>query len=252
MSETAKYRYKMTIEYNGAGYGGWQRQAHCMTIQQVIEDALEDFLRYKVDIFAAGRTDAGVNAYGQVAHFDLSDDLDPYKLTGSLNHFIRKKGHKVGILLIDRVSKEFHARFSATQRHYLYKILNRRSVSIIDSGYKTHIREDLDHNKMQKAANYLLGKHDFSSFRSSICQANSPIKTMDRIEIIRRGEDIEIYFSALSYMHHMVRNIMGSLINIGNGFWEPEKMQNILEAKDRRACGPTAPAEGLYFFKVDY
>ena len=115
-----------------------------------------------------------------------------------------------------------------------------------------HIREDLDCNKMQQAANHLIGNHDFSSFRSSICQANNPIKTMDKIEIIQKGEDIEVYFSALSYMHHMVRNIMGSLINVGNGFWPPEKMQEILVAKDRRACGPTAPAQGLYFLRVDY
>lgn len=252
MSDATKYRYKMVIEYVGAGYGGWQKQNHCMTIQQVIEDAFEEFLKEKIDISAAGRTDAGVNAYGQVAHFDLPVELDAYKLTGSLNHFIRKKNHKVGILGIDRVESDFHARFSATKRHYVYKILNRRSVSVIDAELKTHIRENLDHDKMQQAADYLIGTHNFNSFRSSICQANNPVKTMDKIEVIRRGEDIEVYFSALSYMHNMVRNIMGSLINVGNGLWPPEKMQEILAAKDRKACGPTAKAHGLYFLKVDY
>lgn len=253
MPDISKYRYKMIIEYNGADYCGWQRQAHCLTVQQVIEDALADFVKEKVDILAAGRTDTGVNAYGQVAHFDLPRELDPYKLTGSLNHFIHKKqGHKIGILDIERVSDDFHARFSATQRHYVYKILNRRSISVIDAEFKTHIREELDCHKMQQASNYLLGTHNFSSFRSSVCQSRNPVKTMNKIEVIRRGDDIEVYFSALSYMHHMVRNIMGTLINIGNGLWVPEKMQEVLEARDRRACGPTAPAKGLYFLRVDY
>lgn len=249
-NDTKKFRYKMVIEYAGAGYSGWQRQGHCLTIQQVLEDALLEFTKEDVEIFAAGRTDAGVNALGQVAHFDLPFELDPYRLTGSLNYFMR--GQRIGILSIERVSNDFHARFSAKQRHYVYKILNRRAICIIDSAHKTHIREELDTDKMQEGANHLLGLHDFSSFRSSVCQASTPIKTMNKIKVERCGEDIEVHFSALSFMHHMVRNIMGSLIYVGNGKWQHEHIKKVLEARDRRVCGPTAPPTGLYFAHIDY
>ncbi len=244
------YRYKITLEYLGAGYCGWQRQKEFLSIQQVIEEAIAKFSKEIVSITVAGRTDAGVNAYGQVAHFDLEKYYEPKRVTGSINHFMRP--HTIGVIDTQMVDQDFHARFSAKSRHYVYKILNRKAVNIIENGLQTHIRYKLDIEAMQLAANYLLGHHDFSSFRASECQSNSPMKTLDRLEIMKDGDNIEIHVSALSFLHHMVRNIVGSLIIIGNGTWLPEKMQEILDAKDRKAAGPTAPSTGLYLLRVDY
>ena len=244
------YRYKIILEYLGAGYCGWQRQKETLSLQQIIEAAIFSFSKEQVTLIVAGRTDAGVNAYAQVAHFDLEKQYNPKNLMHSINHFSRP--HTIGVVAAEVVGEEFHARFSAKARHYVYKILNRHSVNIINRGLQNHVRHDLDIEKMQKAANYLLGHHDFSSFRASECQSNSPIRTLNKIEIVKHGENIEIYFSALSFLHHMVRNIVGSLLMVGNGTWEVEKIKKILEAKDRKVAGPTAPAEGLYFLKVDY
>jgi tRNA pseudouridine38-40 synthase len=244
------YRYKIILEYIGLGYCGWQRQKDLLSFQQIIEDAIFSFSKEKVGLSVAGRTDAGVNAYGQVAHFDLQKHYDPKKLIRSINHFSRP--HTIGVIQAEEVSDIFHARFSAKSRHYVYKILNRPYISIIEKDLKLWVRHDLDIEKMQEAANFLLGKHDFSSFRASECQANSPIRTLDRLKIIRNGHDIEIQVSALSFLHHMVRNIVGSLIMVGSGKWQPIKIKHILESKDRRFAGTTAPAHGLYFLKVEY
>ncbi len=244
------HRYKITIEYLGDSYCGWQRQSECISVQEVIENAIELLTKQEVSVMAAGRTDRGVHATGQVAHFDLRKFYDPYKLTASLNFFLR--GETVGIVKTELVDQDFHARFSAKKRHYVYKILNRRSINIIDAQHKTWVKQELDIKRMQKAASYLLGTHDFTSFRASLCQSKNPVKTMDRIEIRKHGDDIEIYFSSLSFLHHMVRNIVGTLINIGNGKWKPEQVLEILQKKERSACGPTAPATGLYFIGADY
>ncbi|PCJ27329.1 MAG: tRNA pseudouridine(38-40) synthase TruA [Rickettsiales bacterium] len=243
-------RYKITLEYLGANYCGWQRQKESLSLQQVVEDAIFAFSKEHVTLHVSGRTDAGVNAYGQVAHFDLEKSHDLARLMHSINHFCRP--HTIAIVDIELVDSEFHARFSAKTRHYVYKILNRNAVNVIDSGKKCWIRHDLDVEEMQKAAKYLLGHHDFSSFRASACQSKSPFKTLDKIQIIKNGDDIEIYFSALSFLHHMVRNIVGSLLMVGKGHWRAEKIKDVLEAKDRKAAGFTAPSEGLYFLKVDY
>ena len=248
--EKNTYRYKITIEYLGRKYAGWQRQGHAMSIQQVIEEAIEKFTKEKVIIFGSGRTDSGVNAIEQVAHFDLSKKYDAYKFTGSINFFL--KNSEIGILSTKLVNKDFHARCSAKMRHYMYKIVNRREICIIDAEYKTWIKEKLDVEKMQLGSNYLLGKHDFSSFRSSICQAQSPVKTIEQIKIKKIGNNIEISISAISFLHHMVRNIVGTLILVGIGKLEPQKIKEILIAKDRSSAGPTAPSHGLYFMKVDY
>lgn len=244
------HRYKVILEYIGAGYCGWQKQKESLSLQRVIEDAIFSFSKEKVVVTVAGRTDAGVNAYGQVAHFDLNKYYDPRRLMQSINHFSRP--HTIGVVSAEEVNLEFHARFSAKSRHYVYKILNRPSINIINNGFMHWVRYDLDTEKMQEAANFLLGKHDFSSFRASECQSNSPIRTLDKINIIRQGDIIEIHVSALSFLHHMVRNIVGSLILVGSGKWNPTKIKEVLEAKDRKAAGPTAPACGLYFLKVDY
>ena len=244
------HRYKITLEYIGAGYCGWQKQKEALSLQKVIEDAIFAFSKEKVDVIIAGRTDSGVHAYGQVAHFDLNKYYTSVRLMQSINHFCYQ--HTIGVVKVEEVDEDFHARFSAKSRHYIYKILNKSSVNIIEKGFKTWVRQELNIENMQIAANYLLGNHDFSSFRASACQSNSPIRTLDKINIIKYNDDIEIRVSALSFLHHMVRNIVGSLIMVGIGKWPPEKIKEILQAKDRRSAGPTAPAEGLYFLRVDY
>ena len=244
------YRYKVTLEYLGTAYCGWQRQKESLSLQQVIEEAIFNFSKEPVTLVIAGRTDAGVHAYGQVAHFNLKEYYDPRRLMHSINHFARP--HTIGVIAAEIVDDKFHARFSAKSRHYVYKILNRKAINIIDKGLQTAIRHELDINAMQKAANYLLGYHDFTSFRARECQSKSPMRTIDKLEIIKHGDTIEVHVSALSFLHHMVRNIVGSLLLVGNGTWPPKKMQEALESKDRKAAGPTAPAEGLYLLKVDY
>ncbi len=243
-------RYKITLEYLGAGYCGWQRQKESLSLQQVVEEAIFAFSRERVNITVAGRTDSGVNAYGQVAHFDLEKYYDPARLSQSINHFVRP--HTIGVVDSEIVDEDFNARFSAKSRSYIYKILNRTSVNVVNRGLQHWVRHDLDIKQMQIAANYLLGKHDFSSFRSSDCQSNSPVRTLDEIKITKIGENIEIYVSARSFLHHMIRNIAGSLIVVGTGKWKPEKIKEVLEFKDRRRAGPMAPADGLYFLKVEY
>ena len=236
-----KFRYKITLEYVGAGFCGWQRQAEALSLQQLIEEAIFKFSKESVLVTAAGRTDAGVNAYGQVASFDLATFYEPRRVMHSINHFCRP--HKVGVIDCRLVDQGFNARFSAKQRYYVYKIINRQSINIINAGLQYWVREPLDVELMRKAASYLIGKHDFSSFRAAQCQSSSPIKTIS---------NIEIYVSAISFLHHMVRNIVGNLLQVGKGIWPPEKMKEILEQRNRSKGAPTAPAEGLYFLKVDY
>jgi tRNA pseudouridine38-40 synthase len=245
-----KFRYKITLEYVGAGFCGWQRQAEALSLQQLIEEAIFKFSKESVLVTAAGRTDAGVNAYGQVASFDLATFYEPRRVMHSINHFCRP--HKVGVTDCRLVDQDFNARFSAKQRYYVYKIINRQSINIINAGLQYWVREPLDVELMRKAASYLIGKHDFSSFRAAQCQSSSPVKTISNIEITREGENIEIYVSAISFLHHMVRNIVGNLLQVGKGIWPPEKMKEILEQRNRSRGAPTAPAEGLYFLKVDY
>ncbi|NRB11406.1 MAG: tRNA pseudouridine(38-40) synthase TruA [Rickettsiaceae bacterium] len=245
-----KFRYKIIIEYIGKGFYGWQIQENLPTIQGVIEQAILEFTKEKVAVIASGRTDTGVNAYAQVAHFDLSKEYVPYQVTSSLNHFIRP--HKIGIIDCEIVSNEFHARFSAKARHYVYKILNRNGINIIDKDLKLWVKDKLDITVMRQASKYLIGKHDFSSFRAKECQAKSAIKTLSEIRVEEEGDNIDIYFSAPSFLHHMVRNIVGSLLLVGRGKWSPEKIKQVLEAKDRKLAGPTAPAYPLYFIGTDY
>lgn len=244
------HRYKITLEYIGRGYCGWQRQKESLSLQQLVEEAIFAFSKQKTDVIVAGRTDAGVNAYGQVAHFDLEKYYEPRRLMLSINHFLRP--HTIGVVAAESAESDFHARFSAKSRHYVYKILNRPAINIVEQGLKYWIRQPLNIDKMQEGADFLLGQHDFSSFRASECQSNSPIRTLDEIKIIRNGDDVEIHVSALSFLHHMVRNIVGSLVIVGKGKWPPEKMREILNAKNRCAAGPTAPAHGLYFLRVEY
>lgn len=244
------YRYKITLEYLGTDYCGWQRQKSHLSIQQVVEEAITAFSGEKCEVMASGRTDAGVHATGQVAHFDISTPYEPRRLMHSINHFCRP--HTIAVVDCELVDENFHARFSSKKRYYTYRILNRPSVNIIERGLVSWIKYKLDVEAMKEGALYLLGNHDFSSFRARECQAQSPIKTLDQIDIVQNGDHIELHFEAISFLHHMVRNIVGSLIMVGRGAWKPEKIKQILEAKDRQQAGPTAEPCGLYFTRVDY
>jgi tRNA pseudouridine38-40 synthase len=243
-------RYKCTVEYDGTDFAGWQRQAHDMSVQQALEEAIFKFSGEDVRIHTAGRTDAGVHAFALAIHFDLVKDWDAEKVMGAINFHVRP--HKVAILTCEVVSDEFHARFSAKKRYYVYRIINRRPPLVLDEGRAWFVPVALDVEKMRAGAAYMLGKHDFTSFRDSECQGKTPIKTLDEIRIVQTGELIEVYVSAKSFLHHMVRNIVGTLKFVGDGRWQPEYVKEILEACDRTKAGPTAPAYGLYFIKVDY
>ncbi|MCC8377547.1 MAG: tRNA pseudouridine(38-40) synthase TruA [Rickettsia endosymbiont of Graphium doson] len=244
------YRYKISVEYLGTNLAGWQRQSGVMSVQQILEEAIYKFSGEQVTLFGSGRTDAGVHAIGQIAHFDLSKYFEPYKIIRAINYFTRP--YIVGVCNCELVDNNFHARFSAIARHYVYRILNRPYPSVIDFDRVWWISVPLDVSAMQKSGNYLLGKHNFTSFRASSCQSKSPIKTLTKLNIIKENEEIKLYFSAPSFLHHMVRNIVGSLVLVGKNIWQAEQMQQALEAADRKAAGPTAPACGLYFIKADY
>jgi len=243
-------RYKCTVEYDGTGFHGWQRQDEVCSVQTAIEVAIESFCGQSAEIFTAGRTDAGVHAKGQVFHFDLQAAHEPFKIISAVNHHL--KPSPIALLQVEEVDGEFHARFSAIKRHYVYRIINRRAPLALEANRAWQVPVDLDEKLMQEAANFLLGTHDFTSFRDSECQSKSPVKTMDEIRIQRTGDEIRIYISAKSFLHHMVRNITGTLKMVGIKKWSPEYMCNILAAKNRSAAGPTAPACGLYLTKIDY
>lgn len=244
------YRYKITVEYLGTGFAGWQRQANVMSIQQILEDGVYQFTGEKILIHAAGRTDAGVHAIGQVAHFDLSKLMPTYKVVQAINHFVRV--YNVGVTSCELVNEDFHARFSALKRHYVYRIINRSGPLIIDQNRAWWIKQPLDISSMQKGAAYLIGHHDFSTFRSKDCQATSPIKTLSQLIITQENQEIRLYFSAPSFLHNMVRNIVGSLVLVGRNIWNDTNIQKALEAKRREEAGVKAPPSGLYFLKVDY
>ena len=245
-----QYRYKIIIEYIGTGIKGWQRQNGSVSVQQILEEAIYCLSKTYVTVHAAGRTDSGVHALGQVAHFDLPNYYDPYRLMQSINHFVRP--YLVGVIDCIIVSDDFHARFAAIARHYVYRIINRKSPSIIDADRTWWVKAELDVEAMKKGAAYLIGKHDFTSYRAKSCQAKSPIRTLSKLDIIKDGNEINFYLSAPSFLHHMVRNIVGSLVLVGLHKWQPENIKIALEAKKREAAGVKAPANGLYFVKVDY
>ncbi len=243
-------RYKLTIEYDGTPFVGWQRQGTGVSVQQVIEEALYRFSQETVTLFGSGRTDAGVHALGQVAHVDLQKETTAYQVMRALNFYL--KDLPVSILGCERVSENFHARFSATMRTYVYKILNRPSKPALERDRVWWVPQALDGEAMQEGARYLVGHHDFSTFRASECQALSPLKTVARVDVIKVGEMIEVWVEAKSFLHHQVRNMVGTLKWVGEGKWTPDRVQAVLHAKDRAQGGPTAPASGLYFVSVLY
>lgn len=243
-------RYKFTIEYDGSAYHGWQYQNGLPTIQGQIEAAIFEITNETVRLQVSGRTDAGVHALGQVAHGDIVKILDPFRFIYGLNHFLRDKG--ISILNIEIVDNTFHARFSTKAREYVYKMINRRSPLTIDSKYAYHIPLPLNIEAMNEGAKFLLGQHDFTTFRATECQALSPIKTLDVAEFIQIGDIIEFHTRSKSFLHHQVRNMVGALCLVGLGKWTPKDIKIALSARDRKAGGPTAPPDGLYLRKIIY
>lgn len=246
-------RWKLTIEYDGRPFAGWQYQENILSVQEVIETALFKFCQQKIRIHVAGRTDAGVHARGQVAHFDL--EYGDRVLTGdvlvkALNAHLRP--HPVSILNAQKVPDDFHARFSAVNKYYLYRILTRPAPPTMEYGFVWHIRWPLDLTAMQEGANHLIGQHDFSSFRDSECQAKTPIRTLDRFTITAQGDMVECHLEARSFLHHQVRNMVGTLVKVGSGRMDPSTIKTILEAKDRTRAGMTAPSDGLFLMRIDY
>lgn len=243
-------RYALDIEYDGTPFCGWQRQSGVLSVQEVLESALKTALRHEVVLFGSGRTDTGVHALGQVAHFDTLNTIDVFKLRDSLNALVRP--HPIAVQRVFSVQDAFHARFSAKERFYVYRIQNTRFPPALDRNRVWHVAVPLDADKMNEAAQLLVGKHDFSTFRASECQAKSPIKTLNRITVCRVGDRIEVSVSARSFLHHQVRNIVGSLVLVGRGKWTVEAFKKAFEACDRTKGGPTAPAQGLFFERIVY
>ena len=243
-------RYKITIEYDGTDFVGWQAQENGPSVQEALEDAIFAFSGEKLRLIAAGRTDAGVHALGQVAHFDLNKKVTPYKVMAAINAHL--KGARVAVLKAEVVAGDFNARFSATKRHYLYRILNRKGPPVLDRGKVWYVPQPLDAGKMHEAAKRLVGEHDFTTFRSIRCQSKSPVKTLDRLDVGREGDEVLIQASARSFLHHQVRSLVGTLKLVGEGKWSADDVTKSLEARDRTKLGFHAPAEGLYLTRVDY
>lgn len=252
-------RWKLTIEYKGTDYAGWQRQQDVPSVQQSIEEAITAFCQQDIRIHAAGRTDAGVHARGQVAHFDLDygdRTLTGFDLAKAINAHLRPE--PVAIVKAEEVVDDFHARFAAKNKLYMYRVLCRRAFPTTEQGLVWHVKHDLDAEAMRAGAQHLLGHHDFTTFRDSQCQAKSPERTLDRLDIEKiayddcGGTEIRFYTEARSFLHHQVRNMVGTLALVGRGKWQPDDIKTALESCDRTKGGPTAPADGLYLMRVDY
>lgn len=243
-------RYKLVIEYDGGPFTGWQIQAAGLTVQGVLTAAVEALSGEKTLVQGAGRTDTGVHARGQVAHLDLAKAWDTDTVRDGLNAHLRP--HPVAVLSAERVSDDFNARTSAVRRHYLYRIVNRRADLALDAGRAWRVPRPLDAAAMHAAAQRLIGRHDFTTFRSTECQAKSPLKTLDRLDVMREGNEISVTAAARSFLHTQVRSIVGSLALVGEGKWNADDLSRALAARDRTACGPLAPPDGLYLMQVDY
>lgn len=247
-------RYALKVEYHGAPFAGWQRQKDQTTVQGQIEAALARLETGPHTIAAAGRTDAGVHGWGQVAHVDLTRDWDPFRLSEALNYHL--KPDPVAITACARAPDEFHARFSARERHYIFRLLMRRAPATHDAGLVWQVPRDLDVDAMREGAKHLIGLHDFTTFRSVICQSNSPVKTLDRLDVTQingpSGPEIRFDVRARSFLHNQVRSFVGTLERVGAGSWTPQDVKTALEAKTRAACGPVSPPQGLYLAHVTY
>lgn len=245
-------RFRMTVEYDGTPYVGWQRQDNGASVQGALEAAVLALTGVTVSIRGAGRTDSGVHAMGQVIHVDLAREWVPYKLRNALNAHLSLAGEKVAVLDVHTVDESFDARFSALRRHYLYRFINRPARLALEADRAWWVPKPLDHEAMHAAAQRLVGHHDFTTFRSAHCQATSPVRTLDRLDITRSGDLIELRATAQSFLHNQIRSFAGTLKLVGDGKMTPDDVQSALEARDRAACGPVAPPGGLFFLRVDY
>jgi tRNA pseudouridine38-40 synthase len=243
-------RYKLLIEYDGAPFVGWQVQHNGVSVQGVLTAAVAAFCGESVHVQGAGRTDAGVHALGQVAHIDLARPRDPETIRDAINAHLRP--YPVAVLTAEHVADDFDARFSARQRHYLYRIINRRPDLTLEAGRAWRAPRPLDASAMHEAAQRLVGRHDFTTFRAAECQAKSPVKTLDRLNVERERDEVRILASARSFLHHQVRSMVGSLVQVGEGRWTADDLAHALAARDRNACGPVAPPDGLYLVRVEY
>lgn len=245
-------RYRLDIEYDGTPYAGWQRQAGQHSVQAALEQAILSFSGETVSLRGAGRTDSGVHAVGQVAHLDLEKDWPDDTVRDAINAHLKLAAESVSVTAAAKVPDEFDARFSATGRHYLYRILNRRAPPALEKNRAWWVPAQLDAEAMHEAAQQLVGRHDFTTFRSAQCQAKSPLRTLDRLVVARKGDLIEVETSARSFLHNQVRSMVGTLKRVGEGAWTAADVKAALDAKDRAACGPMAPPEGLFLMQVDY
>ena len=247
-------RYALKIDYHGGAFAGWQRQAGQPSVQEAVENALSALEPDAPGIAAAGRTDAGVHATGQVAHCDLARDWDPFRLSEALNWHLKPAA--VAIVAAARVADDFHARFSAVERRYLFRLIARRAPLTHDKGLAWQVLNPLDAEAMREGAAHLIGRHDFTTFRAAMCQAASPVKTLDEITIEERalaaGVEYRFHLRARSFLHNQVRSIVGTLERVGAGAWAPDRVKDALEARDRAACGPVCPPQGLYLTGVGY
>jgi len=243
-------RFALTVEYDGRPFMGWQYQDHGPSVQQAIEDALHGITGEDALVHAAGRTDAGVHALAMRAHTEIEKDIAPFRLMEALNAHLRAV--PVAILACETVADDWHARFSCIARHYVYRIVNRRAPLTFDKGLKWRVPAELDAAAMHDAAQLLVGLHDFTTFRSAHCQSASALKTLDRLDVVREGDEISVHASARSFLHHQVRSMVGCLSMVGRGQWSADDLRDALEAKDRAALGLNAPPDGLYFVRADY
>ncbi len=243
-------RYKLTLEYDGGPFVGWQRQENGPSVQGAVEDAVKALTGAPAHVYAAGRTDAGVHAVAMTAHADIEKDFDSDVVRDAVNFHL--KPAPIAVLAAEQVDDDFHARFSCIRRAYEYRIINRRAPLALERGRAWRIGQQIDAEAMHGAAQCLVGLHDFSTFRSVHCQSKSPVKTLDEISVSRAGEDVVLRCAARSFLHHQVRSIAGSLAEVGRGKWRARDLEGALEAKSRDACGPVAPPDGLYFLRADY
>jgi len=243
-------RYKLTIEYDGTSFVGWQAQDNGVSVQGVLTEAVAAFAGERVMVSGAGRTDTGVHALGQVAHIDLAKEWDVDRVRDAINFHLRPQS--VAVLKAEHVAADFDARFSAIKRHYLYRVVNRRADLTLDQNLAWRVPRPLDCAAMHAAAQKLIGKHDFTTFRSTECQAKSPEKTLDRLDVARDGDEVRITASARSFLQHQVRSMVGSLVHVGEGKWSVGDLADALAARDRTRCGQVAPPHGLYLVRVDY